>query len=997
MNDSVDFPVRQSAAIYLKNAIQWDWAERTALEFSIHENDKAYIRETIVDATVMAPEGLRVHLGVCIQSIVRNDFPAQWPNVLDKITSYLRSDNRAVWPGALLALYQLIKRFEFNSEPDRGPLNDAMTHVLPMLYQRSCDLLSDPSDASLLIQKSILKIFYALTHYFMPVKLVTKEVLLKWMEIIKHIIEQPIPPHIDINVDIDDRPEEPCWKCKKWALHIVARVFDRFGSPSTVSAEFKEFATWYIKTFSEGIIASLLKILENHINKVYVAPRVLQQTLNYLNTAVNNAFSWKLLKAHINVIIQEVVFPLLCYTKDDEELWENDPTEYIKLKFDIFEDYVSPVTAAQNLLHTVCKKRRDMLNRTLSFVVNVMSSPQSDARMRDGALHMVGTVADILLKKDMYRDQMENMLVSYVFPNLESPSGYLRARACWVLHYFADTKFNNEANLLKALELIQKCILNETDLPVKVEAAICLQSLITSQEKAKLAAEVQITSIVLELLSVIRKTENEDLTSVLQKFIYKYTDQLIPIALEMTRHMAETFEQLATLSDEENEDRALTAMGLLNTIDTILTMMDEQSELLKDLEPVVISVIERVFTADMIDLYDETFNLVTTLGYNTISPRLWSLFGLIFEVFKKDSTYFTEMMPALHNFITVDPKTFISNQHHVLAIYEMCKTILTSPDSDEDSEAHAVKLMECIIIQFKGQIDQCIHPFLELVVARWTREIKSDDLKTMCLQIFVTALWYNPAILFDSLVKLQPTGSTQPLFDYFLNQWFEDIHMFQGLHDRKVSVLGLVTLLNLPATARPPALATLSHQIVPSALLLFEALKAAYKAKAAADNESESDDDDVEDSDVSDPEDLEDDEDHIPGIETNNSTANSLVRKINGQTPFSVVSVTMDDVDDDDDDDGADDDDDVADQYDLTILESYTTAIDDENDATTDEYVLFRDAMQRLQQEDAAWFSALISPLSEKQRASLEEVYSLAQQRLAAAGLFSLHIFTLFQ
>lgn len=290
MNDSVDFPVRQSAAIYLKNAIQWDWAEKTPspgqpLEFSIHENDKVYIRESIVDATVLAPDGLRVHLGVCIQSIVRSDFPAKWPNIIEKISGYLRTENRAVWPGSLLALYQLIKRYEFNTEHDRGPLNEAMTHVLPLLYQRSCDLLSDPSDASLLIQKSILKIFYAFTHYFMPVKLITKDVLLKWMEIIKHIIEQPIPPHIDLNVDIDDRPQEPCWKCKKWALHIVARVFDRFGSPSTVGDEYKEFATWYIKTFSEGIIASLLKILENHINKVYVAPRVLQQTLNYLNTA----------------------------------------------------------------------------------------------------------------------------------------------------------------------------------------------------------------------------------------------------------------------------------------------------------------------------------------------------------------------------------------------------------------------------------------------------------------------------------------------------------------------------------------------------------------------------------------------------------------------------------------------------------------------------------------------------------------------------------------
>jgi len=28
-------------------------------------------------------------------------------------------------------------------------------------------------------------------------------------------------------VDEDERPELPWWKCKKWALHILARLFER--------------------------------------------------------------------------------------------------------------------------------------------------------------------------------------------------------------------------------------------------------------------------------------------------------------------------------------------------------------------------------------------------------------------------------------------------------------------------------------------------------------------------------------------------------------------------------------------------------------------------------------------------------------------------------------------------------------------------------------------------------------------------------------------------
>lgn len=49
--------------IYLKNLITTNWADREAdngpVEFSIHEQDRAMIRDAIVDAVVHAPELIR--------------------------------------------------------------------------------------------------------------------------------------------------------------------------------------------------------------------------------------------------------------------------------------------------------------------------------------------------------------------------------------------------------------------------------------------------------------------------------------------------------------------------------------------------------------------------------------------------------------------------------------------------------------------------------------------------------------------------------------------------------------------------------------------------------------------------------------------------------------------------------------------------------------------------------------------------------------------------
>ncbi len=92
-------------------------------------------------------------------------------------------------------------------------------------------------------------------------------------------------------------------------------------------------------------------------------------------------------------------------------------------------------------------------------------------------------------------------------------------------------------------------------------------------------------------------------------------------------------------------------------------------------------------------------------------------------------------MPALHNYVTVDTKAFASNPSYMLALFNMCKSILTGEDSGEDDECHAAKLLEVILLQCKGLMDQHIPSFIELVLARLTREVKSSELRTMCLQV----------------------------------------------------------------------------------------------------------------------------------------------------------------------------------------------------------------------------------------------------------------------
>ncbi|XP_011439969.1 importin-7 isoform X2 [Magallana gigas] len=965
MSDQLDMPVRQAGVIYLKNMVTQFWQDREAekpgdpVPFSIHEHDRAAVREHLIEAIIHAPEPVRVQLCVCISHIIKHDYPGRWPNVPEKILLYIQSDNHSTWMGALMSLYQMVKVYEYKRPDERKILDDAMAIILPVVYQRLISLMPDESEYSVLLQKQILKVFYAFIQNYLPLEVLTKEVFTQWMEAVRQIVDRPVPEQTN-QIDVEDRPELAWWKVKKWAVHILARVFERYGSPGNVTKEYTQFSEWYLKSFSGGIIQVLFKVLDQYRQKIYIAPRVLQQSVNYLNQGVSHAFSWKFMKPHMQGIIQEVIFPLMCHSDEDEELWNTDPQEYIRIKYDVFEDFLSPVIAAQTLFYSAASKRKEVLQKAMGFCMQVLTQPQVDPRQKDGALHMIGAVAEVILKRKIYKDQAEMLLATHVFPEFSSEHGFLRARAAWVLKHFCELKFKNEQNLKTSLEMVRQCLCSDKELPVRVEAAVALQVLLVEQEKAKDYIQPFVKPICLELLKVIRETENDDLTSVMQRIVITFDAEVTPLAVEMMTHLAQTFAQVIEADMDSSEEKAITALGILNTMETILNVMENQKEILTQLEGIVLNVIGVILQKNIMDFYEEVLSLIYSLTSAQVSHHMWQVFGMLYEMFQKDGIdYFTDMMPALHNYITVDTPAFLSNPEHIQVIYNMCKQVM-SAEIGEDAECHAAKLLEVILLQCPGQVDHVVPLFVELVLQRLTREVLTSELRTMCLQVVIAALYYNPPLLLDTLTKLQIDNITGSILEQFLKQWLHDVDCFLGLHDRKMCVLGLCSLINM-AGVRPTEVTNVGPQIMPASLVLFQGLKRAYASKAQEENEDSDDDEDDDEDEVN--EELASSEDEID--EEGAQYIEKLEKAANNE---------------DDDSDGEYTDDGTEE----TALESYQTPLDEET-CPVDEYMIFKTVLQNLQANDPNWYNSLISQLTEEQRKEVEEVFKLAEQRRAAA------------
>lgn len=297
---------------------------------------------------------------------------------------------------------------------------------------------------------------------------------------------------------------------------------------------------------------------------------------------------------------------------------------------------------------------------------------------------------------------------------------------------------------------------------------------------------------------------------------------------------------------DTKDDKTITAVGILSTVESILSVMEGKLEIMNELEKIALPIINAIIQNGMIDFYEELFTLICTLTSKQISDQMWSMLYLVYEIFQNDAAdYFTELMPVLHNYVMVDTNAFLAEPQRLECVFKMVKQVLNAQVDDDESESHAAKLLEIIVLQCHNKIDHVLPTILQLIFERLSREISSTELRTMCIQVVVAALWCNTDAVIQTLdnFSMSQNNGRSVLLD-FVNKWLADIDCFFGLHDRKVCALGLNTLLQL-ASKRRPDVDQVTDKLLPSMCMILENLEKVYQNAANEDS-----DDDFEDADA---------------------------------------------------------------------------------------------------------------------------------------------------
>lgn len=124
---------------------------------------------------------------------------------------------------------------------------------------------------------------------------------------------------------------------------------------------------------------------------------------------------------------------------------------------------------------------------------------------------------------------------------------------------------------------------------------------------------------------------------------------------------------------EENDYQSIVATGVMENIETLVSVISDNEGLVANSEGVVVQLIQVILNNKISDFYNEAFSLICSFTCNKISPLLWTVYDWLYQAFLNDaSDHFVSMATAIHNYLTIDPKAFVSSPERVRMFISMC-------------------------------------------------------------------------------------------------------------------------------------------------------------------------------------------------------------------------------------------------------------------------------------------------------------------------------------
>lgn len=787
LNTFHSLPNRQLAAILLKNQIaKWKKCE-------IPDQDKNFIRNNLITCMKLSvPELVRLQYEEIALNITKSEYP--WSGLNEQIETYLDSNDPDLIFAALTMLAKAAKNFEFVMTEKRSRLKLLISMFFNGLEKLFARLLTEDTSSALIYVNLILQIYWSCFYIELPPEQATEEVLDKWLAKFQVILNLDF----DSEKPADHYAEElasktPKLECKKWALQILFRFFSRYNDASGQLDSNKVISQVFTSKFAVPVLQSILSQVFRH-SEVYIPGLIMNYSLKYINEAVKFTPTCEILTVMqggtsglvIPSLLTDVITPVLSLTAYDQELWQDNPVEFIRKGADLGKAYYSPLTAATDLLETLCKK--GYLQQFLDYIMNSLNKPAQFLE-KEALIYQVGSISSALLDSEHLSIKVQDMLSGHVFNELTSQCGYLRSRACWAYGKFAGFPFSNVEHQKAALEQLCKLLLDQ-DLPVKYEAALAVPKVL-AWEISKSRVQGEISNLLKIYLDLINEIDSEEIIEALEEIVEQFSDEVAPFAVELVQQLCVTFGKLASREiADDNGDSAMAAVSILNTIVRLVeTINDKNAEVIK-VSFALAPVLEHCISKRGFEYMEEALKILSILlnsAEKGCLPHLYVLCKNVFSSLRTEDTYgiekTEEMHPVFQNFI---------GKYSELVRNDLAEIVLFTSQlltREPRLQKLACKLLTALLEHLRTEtvpyLGQILPGLLGLL-----HTSESKRLKAYACQTILVAVWADVP---NTPMLLHGTGHLQQVTEYSLS----NLKQFKERTSRVQVLIGLCTLLPL--------------------------------------------------------------------------------------------------------------------------------------------------------------------------------------------------------
>ncbi|SCV04483.1 LAME_0H18800g1_1 [Lachancea meyersii CBS 8951] len=787
---TVPLNVRISCAIYMKNKIQRCWTSKRDDAIVVEEQNA--IKEALVQSVISHAENMQIrpYLTESVRGVL--DHSDKWD--LSGAIQELLSSNKPefVYPGLLL-LFEVCIKHRWDMPENRQYIDDVIEAVFPCMEAIAAQLVNETDYKSNELLYLVLKCFkYACLNNF-PRYFANPEKLQSWIQLHLFLCSKPLPQEV-LNLDAADRSLDKRVKCNKWAFGNLSRFLIKY-SRSTKSIT-QDYVNYVFDQVVPTILTQYFKIIEEWgSGSLWLSDASLYYMIEFLEKCMATDSLWSMINPHLQSIITYVIFPCLSANEESVALFEEDPEEYTRRYFDVNKEGTTADVASTDFIFVVGHRRFAEVSKILPLINKVFNNFASrgdlaSAYQEEGALRLLSSLCSFLAEKNSpVKDELESIFEHFITPLLRQQKfPFLIARALGTIAIHQQ-QFSDLNVLSQIYEAVYINFMNSDQLPIQVEAADALKTLIVSNPKIHSHISSQVPGIMEKLLKLSKDFEIDILSEVMESFVERFADELSPFAEDLAASLAEQFVTLGQSIVENSsgtystadQDQEIQASAVLQTMTTMVMSMNKVSLIDKFL-PVVKFIIvnaQITFLSEAVDLMD-SLALSSKAMFNRFSPEVWEM---LHDVLDSCQTYALEYFESFQVFFeTIVTYGFPTDQTYVPAFLEVLSHAMDS-GVDFDVES-SLDILLFYVLSMKDI------PLFDKVLKLSNEQ--NDDLEVedfVYVKVFLAGVFVRPL---ETLQTCEEKGVTLEM----LRKWFSC--KFSSVLTIKLQLMAIISLFGLP-------------------------------------------------------------------------------------------------------------------------------------------------------------------------------------------------------